>query len=155
MGEVRALGLQPDAASFTTTLTACARAGQGPAALALLEGLQSLLLILFYLLLLLLVLLLVLFLLVLLIFLVLLVLIVLLVLFVLLLLLLLPPSSLRFNCAIKACGACGQWEAALQLLDELEAHGLQPRRDTFNAALSACEKGRNKILSVQQQQQQQ
>ena len=41
---------------------------------------------------------------------------------------------------ISACKKCGQWEKALQLLDEMQQRRLEPDVISFNAAISACEK---------------
>ena len=52
----------------------------------------------------------------------------------------LEPDVYSFNAAIRACGKSGQWEKALQLLDEMQQRRLEPDVISFNAAISACEK---------------
>ena len=50
------------------------------------------------------------------------------------------PNIHCFSAAISACGKCGQWEKALQLLDEMQQRRLEPDVISFSAAISACEK---------------
>ena len=41
---------------------------------------------------------------------------------------------------ISACKKGGQWEKALQQLDEMQQRRLEPDVISFNAAIRACEK---------------
>jgi len=52
------------------------------------------------------------------------------------------PNAISFNAAISACASGGgQWEKAVQLIDEMRQNGLEPDVISFSAAISACEKG--------------
>ncbi len=53
----------------------------------------------------------------------------------------LEPDVIRYNAAISAYEKGGQWEKALQLLDEMQQRRLEPDVISFNAALSACKNG--------------
>ena len=48
------------------------------------------------------------------------------------------PDVISFNTAISACANGGQWEKALNLLQELMNRGIEPDIICFNAAISAC-----------------
>merc|ERR1712054_276066 len=52
----------------------------------------------------------------------------------------LEPDVISFSAAISACEKDGQWEKALQMLDEIQQRRLEPNVISFNAAISACEK---------------
>jgi pentatricopeptide repeat protein len=55
------------------------------------------------------------------------------------------PAGLKnvfhYSAAISACEKGGQWEKALQLLEEMRAKDVEPNVITYNATTSACEKG--------------
>jgi pentatricopeptide repeat domain-containing protein 1 len=42
---------------------------------------------------------------------------------------------------ISACAQARNWKKALQLLEEMQAKGVEPNVFTYNATTSACEKG--------------
>ena len=46
-----------------------------------------------------------------------------------------------YNALVSAAGRCGQCNAALRLLDDMRAEGVQPDRVTYNALISACAQG--------------
>src|SRR3569623_1516920 len=53
------------------------------------------------------------------------------------------PSTFpcRFSSAITACEKSGDWRTAVDLLDTMEKEGLTRTAISYNAAISACEKG--------------
>ena len=51
------------------------------------------------------------------------------------------PKVISFNSAISACEKCSEWQMALELLAALPAAHLEADGITFNAALSACDRG--------------
>ena len=51
------------------------------------------------------------------------------------------PDAHVFTATLSACSNGGQWQIALDLLDEMRKRGLQPTVATQSAALSACAKG--------------
>ncbi|EOD11948.1 hypothetical protein EMIHUDRAFT_459720 [Emiliania huxleyi CCMP1516] len=59
-------------------------------------------------------------------------------------------SGLRVavSAAINACGAAGDWKAALFLLDEIRRSGARPDLISWNAALAALDKGRQPRRAV-------
>jgi pentatricopeptide repeat protein len=54
------------------------------------------------------------------------------------------PDSVLYTAMIHACGKAGKAEKALQLLDEMKEEGLVPTEVTYNAALYAAAKRRDK-----------
>eukprot|EP00913_Durusdinium_trenchii_P024746 g23227.t1 len=48
---------------------------------------------------------------------------------------------INFNAVISSCEKDGQWQWALQLLQEIRRSMLRPNVVSYNAAISACEKG--------------
>ena len=51
-------------------------------------------------------------------------------------------NTFTFNAAISACAKGGEWQKALDLVDELkQQRGLEPDVITYTAAISACAKG--------------
>ena len=60
------------------------------------------------------------------------------------------PSVISYNAAISACEKGGQWEPALQLLEEMKSSGIEPDVISYSAAISACEKGgrRERVLEL-------
>lgn len=48
---------------------------------------------------------------------------------------------ISFNAAISACEKCSEWQMALDLLAALPAAHLEADGITYNAALSACDRG--------------
>jgi pentatricopeptide repeat protein len=51
------------------------------------------------------------------------------------------PDVITYNASISACEKGGQWEKALQLLEEMRAKGVEPDVSLYSASISACEKG--------------
>jgi pentatricopeptide repeat domain-containing protein 1 len=51
------------------------------------------------------------------------------------------PDVITYNASISACEKGGQWEKALQLLEEMRAKGVEPDVILYSASISACEKG--------------
>jgi len=51
-------------------------------------------------------------------------------------------NPITYAVAINACSRNGQWQLGLQLLQEMGRKGVMPDTVVFNAAISACEKGR-------------
>jgi pentatricopeptide repeat protein len=52
------------------------------------------------------------------------------------------PNAITYSAAISACEkGDGQWEMALELLNEMKERGIEPNVITYSAAISACEKG--------------
>ena len=51
-----------------------------------------------------------------------------------------PPNSVTYNTAIRACGDAGALEEALVLLDEMEAKGMKLTVVTYGTAVSACQR---------------
>ena len=49
------------------------------------------------------------------------------------------PNEFVLSAAINACGAAGQWQEALKLLDDVQ--GVPPHQRVYNAAVAACDKG--------------
>ncbi len=47
---------------------------------------------------------------------------------------------ISYNAAISACEKGGQWEQAMQLLQQMVKQGITPNVISYNAAISACEK---------------
>jgi pentatricopeptide repeat protein len=51
----------------------------------------------------------------------------------------LAPDSISYNLAIQSCTKSGQYEQALQLLEEMELKfGIKPTVVTYQFALAAC-----------------
>ena len=53
-----------------------------------------------------------------------------------------PADTITYSAAISACEKGGQWQRALQLLEDMQAKGIPADTITYSAAISACEKGR-------------
>lgn len=51
-----------------------------------------------------------------------------------------PPNSVTYNTAIRACGDAGALDKALGLLDEMEAKGMKRTVVTYGTAVSACQR---------------
>ena len=47
------------------------------------------------------------------------------------------PNVVTHNAAMTACANDGQWETALQLLEEMKRSGVEPNVRSYNAAMSA------------------
>ena len=50
---------------------------------------------------------------------------------------------ISYNAAISACGACGEWHKALEILTGMRSPGSTVKPDviSYSAAITACEKG--------------
>ena len=51
------------------------------------------------------------------------------------------PDVIRYNAALSACGACGEWNYAFGLLEEMKGEQTWPDVTSYSAAITACEKG--------------
>jgi pentatricopeptide repeat domain-containing protein 1 len=56
---------------------------------------------------------------------------------------------IHYNLGISACAQARNWKKALQLLEEMQAKGVEPNVITYNATISACEKARNWAKALQ------
>ena len=50
-------------------------------------------------------------------------------------------SVLAYSAAIGGCAEAGEWEAAIQLFDEMNEFSVQPNVVTYSTAISSCAKG--------------
>lgn len=51
------------------------------------------------------------------------------------------PDLVAYTAVMDCCGKAGQWEMALNLMQEMRDEGLKPDRMTYNTAIDACAKG--------------
>ena len=51
------------------------------------------------------------------------------------------PNTIVYSAAISACGAAGEWEAALGLLQQMGTRGIPRNTICYNAAIQACGNG--------------
>ena len=52
-----------------------------------------------------------------------------------------PANNITDSAAISACEKGGQWQMALQLMEDMQVKGFPAHTITYSAAISACEKG--------------
>ena len=53
-----------------------------------------------------------------------------------------PCDTIAYNAAISACEKGGQWQWALQLMEDIQAKGIPANTITYDTAIRAYQKGR-------------
>lgn len=48
------------------------------------------------------------------------------------------PNVINYNLAVKALAKGGQWEQAVNILEDMERRGVSPDARTYSAAIEVC-----------------